>query len=575
MVFGRAAFPPRLVGRILKLMPEPSPRRRSNSYHRQLDLIAEMSHDFATAGNLGETLQRGLQKVAAFVGAEAASLFLVDETTGELVCEACVGPVDISGLRLPPGQGIVGRVVDQNKATIVNDAHSDPHFAALIDAKTGFSTRSILCAPLSVRDERLGAVELINKAGRGLFHPGDRQLLRALGVSAALAISNARLTRAMVDQERVRHELQLAAEIQRGMLPGRMPDGFPVVGINRPAHEVSGDFFDIVELPGGRIAFAIGDVAGKGINAALLMARTSSIFHCLAKSHRRPAALLATINQELCETDGRRGMFVTMAAGVLDRATGSVLLANAGHEPPLLYRDGDFTAFPAGAPPLGIAASLVPPTMPEQWIELGGGALYLFTDGLTESRSEDAMLGAQGMRRLIGETAALSALPRLQAIIDRLTPPGAALRDDLTLLVVEDGRPKPLLAARFEVCPECLCDMRHRVEAAARAAGCAGGSAADVVLAVDEACQNVIRHGYRGKGEVILEMRRDQAGRLEIQLIDFAPPVDPARVKSRPLDQLRPGGLGSHFIRSVMDEVLFLPPPEGAGNFLKMVKGMP
>ncbi len=533
-----------------------------------------MSHEFATSRDLRGTFQRGLKRVAAFIEAEAASLFLLDDQTGELVCEACVGPVDITGLRLAPGQGIVGRVVEQNVAVIVKDARSDSYFGALVDAQTGFFTRSILCAPLSVRGQRLGAIELINKTNGGQFHPGDRQLLRALGASAGLAVVNARLNKAMVEQERLARELELAAEVQRAMLPARMPDDFPVNGINHPAHEVSGDFFDFLKLPDGSIAFAIGDVSGKGFNASVLMTKTSSLFRCLAKSERRPGRLLAMINAELCETAAAGGMFVTMAAGVFDPASGSVLLANAGHEPPLLHRDGDFTAFHATVPPLGIAVDLVPPDMPETWISLAGGCLYLFTDGLTEARCQDMMLGAQGVRRLLAEMADLPAKDRLAGVIDRLAPPGSAPRDDLTLLIVEDRRSKPLLALRFEAAPGCLCDLRHQVETATLAAGCPADVAADMVLAIDEACQNIIRHGYGGKGEVALEIRRHGAHRLDVQLIDFAPPADLATVKPRCLDDVRPGGLGTHFIRSVMDDVAFLPPPVGAGNFLKMTKAI-
>lgn len=556
------------------VMPDSAPRRRSDSYHRQLDLIAEMSHEFATSRDLRGTFQRGLKRVADFVEAEAASLFLVDEETGELVCQACVGPVDITGLRLTPGQGVVGRVVEQNVATIVKDARTDPHFGALVDAKTGFVTRSILCAPLSVRGQRLGAIELINKVDGRLFHPGDRQLLRALGASAALAVVNARLNKAMVEQERMARELELAAGIQRAMQPPPMPEDFPVHGINRPAHEVSGDFFDFLKLPDGRIAFAIGDVSGKGFNASLLMTKTCSLFRCLAKSERRPGRLLAMINGELCETASAGGMFVTMAAGVFDPVSGSVLLANAGHEPPLLLRDGLFTAFAAQVPPLGIAVDLVPPDMPETWIALAGGCLYLFTDGLTEARCQDMMLGVRGVRRLLACAADLPVKERLVAVVDQLAPPGSSPRDDLTLLMVEDRRSKPLLAVRFEATPDCLCGLRHRVEAAALAGGCGKDAAADVVLAIDEACQNIIRHGYGGTGEVVLEIRRNSSCGLEVQLIDFAPSVDLAKIKPRCLDDIRPGGLGTHFIRAVMDDVVFLPPPVGAGNFLKMTKAI-
>ncbi|MDR3438432.1 SpoIIE family protein phosphatase [Telmatospirillum sp.] len=556
-------------------MSDPAPRRRSESYHRQLDLIAEMSHEFAGSHDLGETLQHGLRKVAEFIEAEAASFFLVDEETGDLVCQACVGPVDITGLRLARGQGVVGRVVEQNVATIVKDAAADPHFGALVDARTGFTTRTILCAPLSVQGQCLGAIELINKSDGRLFHPGDRQLLRVLGASVALAVVNARLTKAMVEQERLARELELAAAIQRAMLPAHLSDDFPVLGINHPARQVSGDFFDILKRPDGRIVFAIGDVSGKGINAALLMTKTCSLFRCLAKTFTRPGPLLATINAELCETSGGAGMFVTMAAGFFDPSCGAVLLANAGHEPPLLLRNGNFTAFPAGVPPLGIDPDLVPADMPETWIALGGGRLYLFTDGLTEAPGDGTMLGGDGIRRLLVEVADLPARERLTSVIDRLAPPGQSPRDDLTLMVVEDRRVPPLLAVEFEAVPACLCDLRRQVAMAVLSGGCQPTVAADVVLAVDEACQNIIRHGYNGPGVVELEIRREPGGRLEVQLIDFATPADLTKIKPRCLEDVRPGGLGLHFMQSVMDEVTFLPAPAGAGNLLKMIKAIP
>lgn len=555
-------------------MPDSAPRRRSDSYHRQLDLIAEMSHEFATSRDLRGTFQRGLKRVADFIEAEAASLFLVDDETGELVCQACVGPVDITGLRLKSGQGVVGRVVEQNVATIVKDARNDPHFGALVDARTGFVTRSILCAPLSARGQRLGAIELINKTDGGLFHPGDRQLLRALGASAGLAVVNARLNKAMVEQERMARELELAAGIQRAMLPPEMPDDFPVHGLNHPAHEISGDFFDFLQLADGRIAFAIGDVSGKGFNASLLMTKTCSLFRCLAKSESRPGRLLSVINAELCETASAGGMFVTMAAGLFDPASGCILLANAGHEPPLLVHDDAFATFPAGVPPLGIATDMVPANMPETWIGLAGGSLYLFTDGLTETRCQDRLLGADGVRRLLVEAAGLPPRERLSAVIGQLAPPGSSPRDDLTLLMVEDRREKPCLALRFEATPECLYGLRHRVAQAVQAAGGGPETAADVMLAVDEACQNIIRHGYGGKGEVALEIRRTSDGMIEVQLIDFAPPAELDKIRPRCLDDIRPGGLGTHFIRSVMDEVAFHTPPAGAGNFLKMTKAI-
>ncbi len=403
---------------------------------QHLDIIADMSQDFALSGDIEETLRRGLARIAEAVGAEASSLFLVDPTDNALVCHACTGPVDVTGLRLAMSSGIVGCVVSQNQARMVRDVRDDPEFRDTVDGLTGFVTRSIICAPMSVRDERLGAIELINKRGGGFFSAGDRQLLQALASSAALALFNARLTARMMEQEGMRRELTLAAEIQRSMLPAQAVG--PVVGLNLPARVVSGDFFDALALADGSYAFCIADVSGKGINAALLMAKTASLFRCLAKTVPSPGRLLGMINAELCET-GTSGHFVTMAAGVYDPDQHWVTLANAGHEPASLWRNGAFTAIPAKAPPLGILPELIGDMVPESGFPLDGGCLYLYTDGVTEEPDgRGGMLGAEGVQRMLAELAALPAATRLEAVLERLTGGGAIPRDDLTLLLVED-----------------------------------------------------------------------------------------------------------------------------------------
>ncbi len=135
-----------------------------------------------------------------------------------------------------------------------------------------------------------------------------------------------------------------------------------------------------------------------------------------------------------------------------------------------------------------------------------------------------------------------------------------------------EGERSQILAGRFEARPDQLRRIRHALARALEEAGVDAEGAADTVLAVDEACQNVIRHGYRnGSGAIVLCVERG-GGELVIEIRDFAAPVDPARIRPRPLDELRPGGLGTHFIRSVMDRVEYRPASAGRGNVLRMVR---
>ncbi len=408
-----------------------------------LDLVADMTRSFAESQDIDETLRRGLERIVDALDAEAASLFVVSPDGGAVTCHACVGPVDITGLRLAPGEGIVGRAVNANACQMVRDAREDPDFRGMVDAATGFETKSILCAPLAVQDECLGAIEVLNRrGGDGLFTEADARLLDALATSAALALMNARLAQAMVERERVRRELELAADIQRRLLPATGEGPAAVQGINLPAGQVSGDFYDVVVLDDGRVAFNVGDVAGKGMNAALVMAKTASLFRCLVRDTPEPGPLLGRLNGELTET-ATHGMFVTMVAGIYDPVWRRVTLANAGHEPPLVHdRAADaFQPQEALAPPLGIIADATGAGgWPERTVPLNGAALYVFTDGLTEAQLEDGrMLSADGVAELVRGHNALPPAERVEAVAGRVHGGEGALADDVTLLVVDDG----------------------------------------------------------------------------------------------------------------------------------------
>lgn len=406
-----------------------------------LEFLAIIGRDFASSLNIGDTLDNALHRISTYMDAEAASLFLLEEDSAEVVCRACFGPVNVNGLRLAADAGIVGRSIQANISQIVRDVEKDPDFVRSVDASTGFVTRSILCAPLSVKDQQIGAIQLLNKkGGDGLFSEKDRYGLQVLASSAALAIINARLTTQLIEQEKIRRELELAADIQRNLLPKESPIGFPISGINVPARGVSGDFYDIFELEDGRIFFNVGDVSGKGMNASLLMAKTSSLFHCLGRTIHDPGRLLGLINRELCEK-GTRGMFVTMIGGIYEPETRTVRISNAGHEP-ALHRDqkGNYQSFGAQAPPLGIAVDIVPDgRFPINDISIGDGSLYLFTDGVTEGRLGDgSILGVEGLKSFLERNAAIEPMSRLRTIADKFGQTGLPLHDDLTLLVVEE-----------------------------------------------------------------------------------------------------------------------------------------
>ncbi len=400
--------------------------------------LAMITLDFATSLDIEEALQHAIDQIIGYLRAEAASIFLLDDTRNTLVCRKCAGPVDITGLRLSPDQGIVGTTVQTNTIQLVRDVQEHTQFAATVDAGTGFVTRSILCVPLAIRGQCFGALELINKrSGDGLFASADLHLATAVAAAAALAIHNARMAQGLVEQERLRKELELARAIQVSLLPSA-ENSLPVFGLNLPVHQVSGDFYDYLELPDGRIYFSIADVAGKGMNAALLMAKTTSLLRCLAKEISDPATLLAKVNTELFET-ASLGLFVTIIAGFFDPSSSQITYANAGHQPPVLWCNGGIKASPgASAPPIGVMPLLEATT---ETVLLAGGSFYLFTDGATEAfDTADQALGIDGLSGILDRVREVPRTARLRAIVAELERQQRVFHDDVTLLLIEtDG----------------------------------------------------------------------------------------------------------------------------------------
>ena len=379
-----------------------------------------------------------MQKFMEYLDAEASSIFLLENENRELVCRECAGPVDILGLRLPASKGIVGKAVSSKICQMVRDVSKDRNFAHHVDEETGFITRSILCVPLLISSDCIGALELINKrSGNGLFADQDRHFATVLASAAALAIHNARMADNLVEQERMRKELELAREIQLSLLPAEPDDEtFPISGLNVPALEVSGDFYDFFQRDDGLIYFNLADVSGKGMNAAMLMAKASSLLHHLAKDIDDPGELLARVNDEMCETV-THGMFVTIVSGFINREEGTIKFANAGHQPPLYHDRKDvFKEFPADSPPLGILPEI---KFPATTIPLQGCSLYIFTDGVTEALGKTKVqLDVKGLIELIKENSKVASRNRLVDIVAEIRKLNSRQHDDITLMLIDD-----------------------------------------------------------------------------------------------------------------------------------------
>jgi len=554
--------------------PAPARMREADT----LAFLAELSQALAVSLDLRQTLSETVRRVAEFMQVEGAALFLLGEgsdgdarSAGVLECRVCVGPVDITGARLAVGQGVVGRAEAENATQVVVDAANDARVWREGDDATGFVTTSLVCAPLATANGPIGALEIVNRRDGRAFTDADAELLGLVAAPAALAINNARMARDLIEQQRLKREFDLARRMQRSLLPRRRRDGFPVTGVNRPAHEISGDFYDYFELADGRVGFVVGDVSGKGLDAALLMVRTASLLRWAGKDGLAPGAWLARANEELCET-AQEGRFVCALVGYCDRAGTHVTFAGAGFPPVVVERRGAFSEFGSGGPPLGILPGMV---FDQHAIALEGGTLYAFSDGATDVRDASGQpIGGAGVRELIARHARASLDARVRGLLDDLKR--LRLVDDTTLLIVEAPRaaaPDVLLARSVPAKAEELRGLRAALRGSLDELGLDPLLRDRLVLAVDEACSNIIRHAYGADGGGSIGLQLARCGPwLRFELTDSAPCSDLARMKPKPLGDCRCGGMGLALIDEVMDDWRLERGAGGRGNRLVLSK---
>ena len=405
-----------------------------------LQIINRMNQEFAISLDLDETLNTALKLIIERLNAQAANIFLINNKTKKFECIASQNQDHLDEYQLDLKDGVMGKAVEQKKCIRVGDVRKDvreiAEFYFDLDNKTNFTTFSVLCSPLIAANDCIGVIHCLNKkTDDKLFKEDDRELLELLSTPAALAIRNAKMAQEMVEQNKMQKEVEIVGEIQKSLLSSNKKEPFPLAGVNIPAKVISGDFYNFNDLGDGKYGFGVADVSGKGIKSSLLMSKASSLYSCLSKTNFSPADLLAQLNNEICETISR-GMFVTMLIGIYDKNNKELLLANAGHEPPIILNDkNEFSNFNESGPPLGI----VKKTKYEEYkIKFENSSMYIFTDGITEIKNpEGEELGSEGFQKYITKYKDKPNNERLKLIIDNIMSYKYIQKDDLTIVVLD------------------------------------------------------------------------------------------------------------------------------------------
>jgi len=456
----------------------------------QIRDVARISDPALSELGFDRLLDELLVRVRELLHVDTAAILLLDRATDELVARAAKGIEEEveRGVRIPVGAGFAGRIARQRVGIYIADVDHADIMNPILREK-GIS--SLLGVPLIVEGDLIGVLHVGSLVPR-VFDARDLSVLELVAARAAPAIERARLL------GELQREHRNAVLLQRSLLPRRLDlvPGISVAARYLPAREeVGGDWFDMIELPGGRVGVVIGDVVGHGLQAAALMGQLRTALHAYALIGESPGRTLELVNQFAISIGP--DVMATAAFALVDADAEVVHFASAGHLPPVVIAaDGGARLVDVSiAPPLGAFAYK---SCPEQELALGAGEMILlYTDGLIErprvplDRSLEQLIDAV--------TGATTAEDACLLAMDRLIPQRGP-RDDVAVIAVRPDPVAEVLDIELAADPSRLSGLRRMLARWQRSQDLERVAASEITIAVSEACANAIEHAYGPAG---------------------------------------------------------------------------
>ena len=525
---------------------------------RDLRAILGVTNALAAPFDLMTMLGEVVNAAKQVLQADRGSVWLHDPATDELVLEVATG---IRPIRVRSGVGLVGACARNRQIINVQDCYSDPRFDPGVDRSSGYHTRCMLTLPLiDHKDVLVGVMQVLNKKG-GVFDEDDEAVATALAAQCAVALQRVRMTDALIEGEKMRQALEMAREVQMSTLPSSMPGvpGYDVCGSFRPAELTGGDTFDL-SVQDGALLVVLADATGHGIAPALSVTQMQAMLRIAFQMGATLERAFTEVNNRLATTLAA-DRFITAFVGLLDPATHRLRFHSGGQAPILHYRAAEGvcvpympTSFPLGAMPLTKLRPAVTLQMEP------GDVLILLSDGFYEYPDADGEeFGEQRVKDIVaahGDKPAAELLSLLFASVDAFAR-GAPQDDDMTAVLVK--REALTAERRFRRTFDALPDIfRFTAEAFARA-GVDPGLRRDVDFALEELFTNMVKYNAESRSDVRIELCPIEGG-VEVTLTDYdVEPFDVTKAPdadvSLPIEQRRPGGLGLHILRRLLDSI--------------------
>lgn len=544
------------------------------------NVLIDVARRLSSTQNLVELVDHILQRSREVMDCEVCSILLPDGPAEDLLIRSTLDPINAMDVRVPKGKGIAGDVYATKQAVNIEDALSDPrHFRPAAD-QSDLVTRAMVTIPLLDGEHCLGVMQAINPNRGGAFTAQDVEMFESFGSLIAVTLLRLESQKKAIQEAETRQQLSSAKEIQDSFLPApqvRLED-IEVESFYQPASEVGGDFYFWHQIDDGKILLGVGDVCGKGLPAALDMARGTTLIASTAHLcvSMGLAEWMATLNQRLCGVM-KAGRFIAINAMLICPKARRISLCCAGLPGAQVF-DGQKwqeVAAPANAP-LGIArvARYEEVTLPlsrgRQWM--------LFTDGITEVQNragehfEDHAF-AETLVRAGGGTDFLRHLVETWQAFAH----GAAYQDDATVLMITDHAAAPPGQLALSCHPDTLRLVREFIDTWAVWHGVPDDITGLIVLGCDEVMSNICKYAYcaaEGGGSACCRIQSD-AGVIRIFIEHHGKGItneDFTRLVTPPSEGQRIGGLGLHVIREIFDRVDFR--QEEGKSVIELVKSL-
>jgi phosphoserine phosphatase RsbU/P len=411
----------------------------------RLELLYQLAQTFNSSLDLDQVLNRVMDEVIATMNAERGFVMLYDENS-VLTCRVArnISRESIEDKGFRGSRSMVEKSAREGIPILAGDAQTDDRFSGMQSVQM-FGLRSVLCVPLKVKEQKLGAIFVDNRMQKSVFTHSDQNLLEAIASSAAIAIENARLYALAVEKGRLEREFQMAREVQRRLLPDHLPEvpGWEFSARWTPARQVAGDFYDFFPLTGRPsspmdLGVLVADVTDKGMPAALFMALTRTTLRASLTAASTPKEGIAQANR-LITADSPQSMFVTVFFLRLSPSSSQITYVNCGHNPPIFYRSASQSLeyLTRTGMVLGIDESTL---FQEVSVELKtGDSLLLYTDGVTDAmNSSGESFGTERLEEVFRSSQDQNPTDILSAIEGALSQFTGDIHpfDDITLVLL-------------------------------------------------------------------------------------------------------------------------------------------